>query len=151
MCDLGTLDISKLTTGENMKSVASILGDVGEFTSQKDVQKQYKEQLDQIVNNTKLDIEQTAYRQERFRAGQKANYGKAGVKMTGSAVDLINEQIKQDEIELLNKKYEANIRIKDVTGASRQAGNRANTALSTGLAKAAELYNVNKGFGLGNL
>jgi len=144
-------DSSLPTGGENMGLLSSILGDFGEYTSQRDVQKQYKKQIGQILQNTQLDIQQTRTAQGRRLDLQRANYGKAGVKMTGSAVDLINEQIAQDELELLSKRYEAKIKIGDSAAGMRQAGSKADTALGSGFVRAANYIDVNKGFGIGGL
>lgn len=151
MCDFGGFNISQYATGENLKMAGSIFGDLGEYDSQRDVQKQYRQQIGQITENTQLNMKRKAYSQARGLSEKRANYGKAGVKMTGSALDYINEQVKQDELDLLNMKYEASIGIGDAAKGMRSAGNKANTAISSGLQKAGELYTVNKGFGLGSL
>ena len=146
-----TTDSTLPSGGENMSMLSTILGEFGDFTSQRDVQKQYKKQIGQILQNTQLDIQQTRTQQGRRLDLQRANYGKAGVKMTGSAVDLINEQIQQDELELLNKRYESKIRIGDAAAGMKQAGQKAETALGKGITRAADYISVNKGFGLGGL
>lgn len=144
-------DSSLPSYGENMSILSTILGDLGEYSSQRDVQKQYKKQIGQILQNTQMDIQQTRTQQGRRVDLQRANYGKAGVKMTGSAVDLVNEQIMQDELELLNKRYEAKIKIGDAAQGMKQASQKADTALGKGITRAADFISVNKGFGLGGL
>lgn len=146
-----TTDSALPSAGENMSMLSSILGEFGDYTSQRDVKKQYKKQISQILQNTQLDIQQTRTQQGRNLDYRRAAYGNSGVKMTGSAVDLINEQIMQDELELLNKRYEAKIKIGDAAAGMKQAGQKAETALGKGITRAADFISVNKGFGLGGL
>ncbi|MCG8394196.1 MAG: hypothetical protein MI745_14050 [Pseudomonadales bacterium] len=62
-----------------------------------------------ILAESKIKQEQTKQAQERRRGATRAAFAKAGVRITGSAKRLIEEQIEQDELQLFSIQQQGNI------------------------------------------
>jgi hypothetical protein len=99
--------------------------------------KQYKTRANQVLQSGMQEIDQTAYEQSRYRATQKSAYGKAGVKLTGSAKTVTDEQLMQDEKTLLTMKYNTMLGVKDNLNAYKSKKMEGVNALVSGGFKAA--------------
>ncbi len=107
-----------MCTGAEIMAVASVVQGVGALKQSEDLASQYERRADQILESSKEQMRQGAKGRERARSRLRAGYGKAGVTMTGTAKKLEEEQIRQDEMELLKQKYNAEIAVVEQQGAA---------------------------------
>jgi hypothetical protein len=117
--------------------VASAAQGIGGMLSSNDEAKQYKTRAGQVLQSGMQEIDQAAYEMDRYRGSQKAAYGKAGVKMKGSAARTLEEQLYQDEKTLLTAKYNTMMGVKDNLNAYKSKKMEGVNALISGGFKAA--------------
>lgn len=141
-----------MCTGFEILAGANFVKGVGGFLAGKDEEKQRKSRVGEILESSKQEMKQTARAQSRRIGSQKAAFGKAGVKLKGSAAKFIEEQRRQDEIELLNQQFNTELDVRTELQKGRQARTRGALSLVSGvtdsfsaLGKAGRL----KGFALG--
>lgn len=119
------------------------------ISTSKAAEKQAGVRMAQINYGADVQMKQTEQMQERILGANRAAFAKSGVKATGSAKRLLEEQIKQDEIELLKIRHERNVNItneqKTAKMAQLEARNKAAKAFGS-----KEVYgSVTDIFGLG--
>jgi len=124
-----------MCTGMEMMGFAGLAqGASGAMTANSEAG-QYKTRAGQVLQSGMQEIDQAAYQQSRYRGEQKAAYGKSGVKMTGSAKTLTDEQLLQDEKTLLTMKYNTMLGVQDNLNAYKSKKGEATNALLTGAFK----------------
>jgi hypothetical protein len=126
-----------MCTGFEIMAVASAAQGIGGMLSGNDEAKQYKTRAGQVLQSGMQEIDQAAYEMDRYRGSQKAAYGKAGVKMKGSAARTLEEQLYQDEKTLLTAKYNTMMGVKDNLNAYKSKKMEGVNALISGGFKAA--------------
>ena len=126
-----------MCTGMEIMMVASAAQGIGGMLSSNDEAKQYKTRAGQVLQSGMQEIDQAAYEMDRYRGSQKAAYGKAGVKMKGSAARTLEEQLYQDEKTLLTAKYNTMMGVKDNLNAYKSKKMEGVNALISGGFKAA--------------
>lgn len=82
--------------------------------------KQRGVRMAQINAASDIAQKQTEQVQERRLGANRAAFAQSGVKMTGTAKRLLEEQVKQDEIELLKIRHERNVRLGEERNALKQ-------------------------------
>jgi len=122
-------------TGLEIMAIAGLAQGVGGFLSGQDTANQYTDQAGQILESAKQGMRKTAKAQSRRLGSQKAGYAVAGVAQSGSAEVLSNEQIKQDELEILTQKYNAQLGIKQSFQQANQARMQGTMSLIKGVGK----------------
>lgn len=129
-----------MCTGAEIMIAASVAQGVGGMMSSSSEAKQYKTRAGQVLKSGMQEIDQAAYEQERYRGSQRAAIGKAGIKMSGTAKTLTDEQLMQDEKTLLTMKYNTMLGVKDNTNAYKAKKMEGFNALMGGLAQGAGQY-----------
>lgn len=118
--------------------VAGGLFDVFEERSaQKEQAKATGKRAGQIEFDAKLQAETMREAAERRLGGQRGRFAKAGIKATGSAKRLLEEQIKQDELNLLKLTISRDIAIDEERRAARQSGLQSSRRIAQALTKTA--------------
>jgi hypothetical protein len=122
---------------EMLLFAASAAKGVGDFMQGQDAANQYEKRAGQILESSKQNMRQTGKAQARRLGSQKAGYSKAGVAMTGSPLAFTEEQMKQDELEILTQKYNAQLGIGDEFNKAKESRVKAIGGLVGGLTKGA--------------
>lgn len=134
-----------MCTGMEIMAVAKAAQGVGGMLSADSEAKQYKTRAGEVLKSGMAEIDQAAYEMDRYRGSQKAAYGKAGVKMKGSAARTLEEQLYQDEKTLLTAKYNTMLGVKDNLNAYKGAKTKGVNALISGMAGAYGYADMAKG------
>lgn len=116
---------------------AQAVGAAGNFLSAQDTAKQQAKQAGEILANAKEEAKQTSKAQQRRRGAMRAAYAKQGVKVTGTAAVLIDEQVRQDDLELLKIKHNAQLQADAKIAEAKQTKQKALIDLIGGAGKAA--------------
>lgn len=144
---------TKYTSGELLGQLSGVAGAAGEAYSAYDIGRQQERRASQILAATKQSIELKAAQQGRYRGAQAAAIGRSGVRLTGSAKDLIEQQGKYDEIVLESMKQRGVIEIQAELRGAEASKTKMLGAVGRAIAKGAEFgenaYNTYEGFGLG--
>jgi len=136
------------TTGELLKGGAGALASFGEASAASDLAAQREARIGQILAATKQSIELKSIEQGRDRGTRLAQIGRAGVKLTGSAADFINEQDRLDTIALETAKQQGIVQIKGEEAQRKTEVTSSRAAMARGIAKGVETgMNAAKGFG----
>jgi hypothetical protein len=93
----------------------------GAVSTSKEAQKQAGVRMAQVAFGSDIEKAQAQQVQERRLGANRAAFAKSGVKVTGSARRLLDEQIKQDEIELLKIKHNKDVNISNLQREARAA------------------------------
>ena len=125
-----------MCTGGEIFAAASIAQGVGGFLRSSDVADQRVERMGQVASSAAQSIRQKAKAQARRRGAQAAAFSKAGVRMTGTAKQVIEEQIAQDELDLLTDKYNAQLQIGAEAQQAEQASMMGISQLASGALQA---------------
>ena len=91
------------------------------ISTSKAAEKQAGVRMAQIKYGADIKEKQTMQMQERILGANRAAFAKSGVKATGSAKRLLEEQIKQDEIELLKIRHNRNVELTEAQKTARAA------------------------------
>lgn len=102
-----------MCTGAEIMMASSAISAGGSLLGGMQQSSQYNKRAGDIATSTIDTMRQTAYAQGRRLASQKAAIGKAGIKTSGSAAVLLEEQAKQDEMELLRQKFSGELAVKE--------------------------------------
>lgn len=102
-----------MCTGAEIMMASSAISAGGSLFGGMQQAGQYNKRAGDIATSTIDTMRQTAYAQGRRFAAQKAAIGKAGIKATGSAGVLLEEQAKQDEMELLRQRFSGELAVKE--------------------------------------
>ena len=121
-----------MCTGMEILAVASAAQGIGGMMSADSEAGQYKTRAKQVLQSGMQEIDQAAYEQSRYRSQQKSAYGKAGVKLKGSARTVLDEQLMQDEKTLLTMKYNTMLGVKDNLNAYKSKKTEGVNALISG-------------------
>lgn len=97
---------------------------------------------------TNLEVGQTSQAQERRLGANRAAFAKSGVKVSGTAKRLIDEQARLDEIELLKIKHAGNINVQAEKRAAKRAGYKAAVGAAESLTSDSFLGSLTDLFGL---
>ena len=140
-----------MCTGLEIMAVASVAQGIGGFMQGQQAAGQYEKRAGQILESSKQEMRQTGKAQARRLGSQKTGYAKAGVAMTGSAATFTQEQMKQDELELLTQKYNAQLGIQDEFAKAKESRMQGIKSLIGGGAGATSaLMQRPQGFSLGS-
>lgn len=107
-----------MCTGAELMGFGSIITGAGKGASAFSLANNYEDRAKDILASSLDSMRQGAKGRERARGRLRAAYAKSGVTMTGTAKTLTQEQIRQDELELLKEKYNAQL---EVTSAYEKA------------------------------
>ncbi len=142
MCAGGELSsiMGGLSSGEGLQSIGGIMQSAGKAQEAFGMRTAFGNQANEILAGAKRDIGQTALAQERARGRLKAGYAKAGVKMTGTAKRVAEEQYRQDEEDLAIMKYNAELGIKAATQKQAKAGKAGVSSAMKGLTTIAGMF-----------
>jgi hypothetical protein len=104
------------------------------ISTSKEAQKQAGVRMAQVAFGSDIEKAQAEQMQDRRLGANRAAFAKSGVKVTGSAKRLLDEQIKQDEIELLKIKHNKDVNIsnlqREVRAARKEAQQKAGGAFA---------------------
>lgn len=127
--------------GSFLGKAAPIAGNVfdvfEERSAAKEQAKAIGKRAGQIEFDAKLRAETIKEAAERRLGGQKGRFAKAGIKATGSAKRLLEEQIKQDELDLLKSNISRDVMLDEERRAARQAGLESSRRVAQALTKTA--------------
>lgn len=110
-----------MCTGMEIAAIGSVAQGVGGFIQQQNLAEQYERRADEILSNSIENMRISAKQRERARGSLRAAYGKAGVTLTGTAKVVSEEQLRQDELALLNEKYNAQLAITQAQDEAKKA------------------------------
>jgi len=133
--------------GNTLSGVGSVVGGVGDLLAGTGEAKAHRKRMGRIMESTRDQLNQMDKAQSRRRGAQRAAYGKAGVKLTGSAKRLMEEQLKEDELELLKTKYNAQLKIDDAKDSAKSAINQGLMGLGQGIFDAVSTFTGGMGGG----
>ena len=108
---------------------------MGKFSSGVDYAYDVAGQAGQILDSAKADGEQLQKSQKRRLSGMRAAYAKSGVKLTGTAKKLIEEQVREDDLESVKLKYNAQIASKQKLSEAKALQAKAKSDLFSDVSK----------------
>lgn len=100
-----------MCTGAEILAVAGAVKSVGKAASAFSLANDYEDRASDILASSKDAMRQSSKGRERARGRLRAAYAKSGVEMTGTAKVMTQEQIRQDEMELLKERYNAQLKV----------------------------------------
>lgn len=125
-----------MCTGAEIMLASSAISAGGSLLGGMQQSSQYNKRAGDIATSTIDTMRQTAYAQGRRLSSQRAAIGKAGIKTTGSAAVLLEEQAKQDEMELLRQKFSGELAIKENKALAKESAMKGLTSALTTTTKA---------------
>ena len=84
---------------------------------------------------TNFDIQQQRKRDRAFTNLQLAKFGKSGLKIEGTPLDLITETAKEQELDILAKKFNLEVRSRRSLGEAELSAFESRTAGNTGIVR----------------
>jgi hypothetical protein len=119
------------------------------ISTSKAAEKQAGVRMAQVAYGANVEAKQTEQMQERRLGANRAAFAKSGIKVTGSARRLLDEQIKQDEIELLKIRHNRDVNMSDVKRGARMAQQEAKRKTAEAFGSSDVYGAVKDIFGLG--
>jgi hypothetical protein len=114
-----------------------ILDAYSAISNSRAAQKSAGKRMAQIDFATNMQLKQTEQMQDRRLGANRAAFAKSGIKETGTARRMLDEQIKQDEMQILGIKLGRDNAMNETMQAAKQAKKDAMVKVAGSFAKAA--------------